>query len=137
MAEEAPPARPAADDRYPGEGCVVLWIKFQIVGAVVGMLAMPWLVALPVFREVMPEFREWMLVPHYLLGSLAVVSLIALKARYMWGYLGLWAVGVASAALDLFAGMSFTAVVTGFSGLVILYWVLQIGGDRSGWSRLK
>ena len=49
----------------------------------------------------------------------------------------LWVVGLAGVALNLYAGVGFARAASGLVGLVILYWLLQIGGEKSGWSRLR
>jgi hypothetical protein len=88
-------------------------------------------------RQVVPEFEAWMFLPLMLASVMQVVFLIALRYRRMWGFIGLWGVGLSGAALNIAAGMQVAKAVSSLIGLVVLYWVLQIGGERSGWSRLK
>ncbi len=137
MADAPPPDAPAPDDRYPGEGCVSVWLKFLILANVVSMLLAPWVIGLQQFRDVVPNVKDWMVLPFILSSILNIVFLIALLGRRMWGYAGLWVVGLLGVALHIAAGMRVVQAVSSLTGLVLLYWVLQIGGDRSGWSRLK
>lgn len=142
MAEAPPPEAPPPDatppdDRYVGEGCVTLWLKFMIVLNVLAMVVATFFLSRSQIRAVAPHFSDEMYLLYNLGGILNIVFLTAMLRRRLWGYVGLWVVGIGAVALNIAAGMQVAQAVSNLMGLVLLYWVLQIGGERSGWSRLK
>jgi len=116
---------------------VTLWLKFLIAMNVLAMVVVTFFLSRSQIRQVAPDYDDG----HFLLlilgGVLNIVFLGAMLRRRMWGYVGLWVVAIAAVALNIAAGMQVAKAVSSLIGLVVLYWVLQIGGERSGWSRLK
>lgn len=132
MADAPPP-----DDRYAGEGCITLWLRLWILANIFGLFVAPFMIDHPMVRQELPDYRDWMLIPYMIAGTAQTVFVFGVLYRRMWGFVGLWIVGILVVALNTAAGLRVVHAVSNLAGLVLLYWVLQIGGERSGWSRLK
>ena len=142
MANDEQPAAPApaTEERYPTQGCVTLLLRFWIITSVASLLILPVLdriERLPFFREEFPNYEGWAIIPWGVGSVLVIVFSVALLARRMWGFIGLWVVGLASMAVNIALGVKFAHAVSGLIGLLILYWLLQVGGEKSGWSKLR
>jgi len=97
----------------------------------------PFFVSDSQLRREVPRYNDGYLMLLTLGGVLNLVFLGAMLRRRMWGYVGLWVVAIGTVATNITWGMQVTKAVSSLLWLVVLYWVLQIGGERSGWSRLK
>jgi hypothetical protein len=106
-----------------------------MIGNVIGLVV---LIFTPdgTLREFVPGYQDWMIFPLVAGMFLSIWFAYALLSFKRWAFLGLWAVGLAGVAFNIYMGIDFARATSGLLGLVILYWLLQIGGERSGWARL-
>lgn len=117
-------------------GCATLFLVWIIIANVIAALVIPFMPEWAI-RQSLPGYEPWMAVPAIVGVIINVRCAVALLYHRMWGFVGLWAVGLSGFAFNLYVGMKFSQAVFGLFGLVILYWLLQIGGSKSGWASLK
>lgn len=76
-----------------------------------------------------------------LMIALSVISIICVFALFgwkKWGFWGLLAVSVVKIILEIMAGGSGVAVLSGVTlSMLILYGVLNIGRENKGWPQLR
>ena len=65
-----------------------------------------------------------------------LACLIALFKWKKWGFFVAIAVGIAASFVNVAVGLPVAQAFGGLIWLLILYGVLQIGGERKGWSQL-
>jgi hypothetical protein len=75
--------------------------------------------------------------PITLSAVLNVAFAIALFNWKKWGFFGFLVTSVAAFAQNIYLGIGIPNVVLGLMGIAIFYGVLQIGGQKSGWSQLE
>jgi hypothetical protein len=88
-------------------------------------------------QQALPTFPAWMVWPFTLGAVLNIAFAIALFNWKKWGFFGFLVTGVATFALNIYVGIGIPRAVLGLMGIAILYGVLQIGGQKSGWSQLE
>jgi hypothetical protein len=87
-------------------------------------------------QQAIPNFPAWVVWPTVLLATLNVVFAIALFNWKKWGFFGFLGSAVVGVALNTYAGISPCQTASGALGIVFLYGVLKIGGEKSGWAQL-
>ncbi|MFO0796565.1 MAG: hypothetical protein U0804_03750 [Gemmataceae bacterium] len=139
MPDPDPPAAPPPAEASQPHGCVTLFLVWVVVANVLAtlLIGVSAVVSDGWVRDSTPGYESWMAVPFLVLALVNIRCAFSLFRQRMWGFVGMWVVGFAGAALNLYAGMKPAQVVLGFVGLVVLYWLLQLGGEKSTWSRLK
>ena len=74
------------------------------------------------------------------MGVLCLLNLISAFAILKWKKWGFWLFTLTACVticLNLYAGVSIGSSLFGLVGVAILYGVLQIGGDKKGWTQLE
>ena len=66
-----------------------------------------------------------------------IVCLVALYQWKKWGFYGAVASGLLWFVVTLAIGFPIVPAVIGLVGFAVLYGVLQIGGDKKGWTQLE
>jgi hypothetical protein len=66
-----------------------------------------------------------------------VVCAIALFRWKIWGFWGFLGVAALALIVNVALGLSIVQIVLGLVGAGVLYGVLQIGGENSGWNQLE
>ena len=66
-----------------------------------------------------------------------IVCAVALFQWKKWAFWGFVASAVITFAINLEIGLGVGQAVLGLIGIVILYWVLQMGKEKKGWAQLE
>ena len=111
------------------------WLVFMIVANGATAVITPMLVGN--IQQALPTFPAWMVWPITLSAVVNVAFAIALFNWKKWGFFGFLVTSVATFAQNIYVGIGIPRTVLGLMGLAILYGVLQIGGQKSGWSQLE
>ena len=83
-----------------------------------------------------------MTLPSWVLPALGIFSLINIVssfAIFKWKKWGFWLYALMAfftLCINLYVGLGIVQYLLGLTGVAILYGVLQIGGDKKGWSQL-
>ncbi len=99
----------------------------------VGLL---YLVARDTIAESLPDAPTWAILVLTLGCAANVVFAIALFQWRKWGFSGLAVTSVVGLVVNLAIGLNAVQALLGLVGIGILYGVLQIGGNRNGWTQL-
>ena len=127
------PAGPEVSQAKSRPGCATAYLVFLVIlNVVLGLSYLAWGTGV---GGTMPNVPGWFLVGLILPCILNLWFAVALLTWRKWGFYGFVAMGVGVFLIKLVAGMPlpFAALV----GPVILYLVLQIGGERSTWKQLE
>ena len=94
------------------------------------------------FRSVLnrPDFSgvpAWELIVVPIPPFFYIVCLIAILNWKKWGFYGVIAAFILTFVIDLTMGIYGSGVFWGFVHIALLYGVLQIGGDKKGWTQLE
>jgi hypothetical protein len=115
-------------------GCLTAWLVLMIIANGFTALGTPLMVG--AIQQTIPNFPAWVVWPIALLAVLNVVFAIALFNWKKWGFFGFLGTSLAAFGLNIYAGIGIPQAVFGLVSIAILYGVLQIGGQKSGWSQL-
>ena len=91
---------------------------------------------------IQPQTADQSLIPQWyfqVVGILCLFNLISAFAILKWKKWGFWLFTLTACVtlcLNLYAGVSIGSSMFGLVGVAILYGVLQIGGDKKGWTQL-
>jgi hypothetical protein len=111
------------------------WLVFMIIAN--GATAVITPMSVGDIQQALPDFPAWMVWPITLCAVLNIAFAIALFNWKKWGFFGFLVTSAAAFALNVYAGVGIPRAVLGLLGVAILYGVLQIGGQKSGWSQLE
>jgi hypothetical protein len=113
-----------------------VWLVFMIIAnlsSAVGNLATG-----SFLRQAFPNAPGWTMPVMSVVGLVNVAWAVALLQWKKWGFYGFVATAAVAVVVNMMIGMSIVASgFFAFVGIALLYGVLQIGGDRSGWSQLE
>jgi hypothetical protein len=85
----------------------------------------------------LPQTPSWAL-PVLGVGALLnVACAVALFQWKKWGFYGFVVTSIAAFTVNLMIGLNPLQAIFGLLGLAILYGVLQIGGEKKGWTQLE
>ena len=116
-------------------GCLTAWLTLVIVSSALSAVTAPLFMA--EYRRANPGLPAWLIWATALLSALNVVFAVALFRWKKWGFIGFCVTGVLAAALSLYAGLGIARAVLMLIGVVILYGLLQVGGDKKAWPQLE
>lgn len=116
-------------------GCLTSWLVLVIVAN--SFTAILYLFAEDSVAKNLSGGAKWVVPALAVIGIGNVVFAIALFRWKKWGFFGLAATAIASVVINISAGLSTTLAIGGLAGLVILYAMLQIGGERKAWTQLE
>jgi hypothetical protein len=131
-------------------GCLTAWLVLMILTNAVGLVRVPLTVG--ALEQALPDFPAWVVWPAFVLVLLNVVFAIALLNWKKWGFFGLLGASVGALALNLYllsqldleraipqaaAGVVAVSAVGSLLGVLILFALLRVGGEMSGWSQLE
>ena len=72
-----------------------------------------------------------------LMGVANVLFAVALFKWKKWGFYGFAAMGFVGLVLNLSIGIGIVPALLGLSGFVLLFWTMQMGGERKAWLHLE
>lgn len=116
-------------------GCLTVWLALIVL--VNGISALSLLLAAEKFQEQVPAFEAWMATPIAVLAVLNVLLALALFYWRKWAFYAFIVNNLLLFGLNVYAGIGVVEAFTGLAGIAILYGVLQLGGDRSGWALMS
>jgi hypothetical protein len=87
--------------------------------------------------EVAPNTPRWTLTVFSLFSILGIISVVAILRWMKWGFYVLCSMAVVGLAVNLYAHVSPLGAFSGLLGPVILYALLQLGGQSKAWSHLR
>jgi len=120
----------ATKDRH---GCLTTWLVLMII--VNALTALSYLgLTLFVRKTVAPA---WALLVLAVACTANVAFAVALFRWKKWGFLGFLGTTALALVINLRIGIKPTFAIVGLFGIVILYAVLQIGGEKKGWNQLE
>jgi xanthosine utilization system XapX-like protein len=114
-------------------GCLTAWLILMIIANAVTALT----------YVVLILFGRKTVAPAWALLALAVACIanvlfaVALFRWKKWGFFGFLGTTILTLVINLRNGIKPTFASIGLFGIVILYAVLQIGGERKGWNQLE
>ena len=115
-------------------GCLTAWLVFVI--AVNSLATLFYVLAHDAIARNLPSGADWAVTVDTLLLAANVVFAIALFRWRRWGFLGLVATSLFAFVINLSVGLNLGQTLVGLLGPVVLFGVLQIGGERKGWTQL-
>lgn len=113
-------------------GCLTAWLVLMIVANAATAL---WYISGNVGR-MLPSSSQWAIPVITVFGLLNVVFAIALLKWMKWGFWGFCVSAVAIFIVNIMI-VGIALAIPGLAGVLILYAVLQIGGENKGWSQLE
>lgn len=117
-------------------GCLTAWLIMMILANLLTAVGSA-LVAAGAVQEMKPNFPAWILWFVAFMALLNIVFVIALFGWKKWGFFGFAGSSIIAFGLNLYLGVAIGQAVAGLFGIVLLYLVMQIGGDRKGWTQLE
>jgi hypothetical protein len=88
-------------------------------------------------RQNIADLPNWALPVLAVLGIFNVVCAVALFQWKKWALWGFVASAVIAFAINLRIGLGVGQSVLGLVSIAVLYWVLQVGGEKKGWAQLE
>ena len=101
-----------------------------------GLLLVSVLVSAGLLQRADPNVPAWVVWPVFSLAVLNIVFAIALLASQRWGFFGLVVTTLGAFGLNVYLGFVIPHGLAGLMGIVILYVLLRIGGEKSAWSQM-
>ena len=116
-------------------GCLTAWLILMIIAN--SLTALIYLFASGLIMRNLPHAPAWTAPMLAVIGMANVVFSIALFQWKRWGFFGFLATGILTFVINLMIGLGIVQSVLGLLGIVLLYAVLQIGGEKKGWTQLE
>ncbi len=88
-------------------------------------------------RAASPNLPGWAPPVLAVMGICNIAFFAAIFRWKKWGFYGFLASAAITFAINLSVGLNIVTSVLGLSGIAILYWVLQMGGENNGWRQLE
>ena len=115
-------------------GCLTAWLVFIIIANALAALVV--LLAGSNLADT-GKFPLWVFLVQIAVNVAAVAFAIALFEWKKWGFYGFLGIGIIGLVVNLASGGNAVIAISGLVAPAILYAVLQIGGDRKGWTQLE
>src|SRR5262249_27191787 len=132
MSEPLPEPQPRAPKSR--HGCATAWLVFMIIAN--AAVALMYLAMGGEIQRQVPHFPGSALPVLIVCVLLNIVFAVACLFWKKWGFYGFAVMSVVIFIINLLAGVGIQSA-TGLLGVVILYAVLQIGGEHSTWKQLE
>lgn len=118
-------------------GCLTTWLALMIIANALTVLSYV-ILMLPrgAVQSVRLHTPAWALLVLAVSCMANVIFAVALFKWKRWGFFGLLVTTILALVINLRIGIKPALVVLGLCGIVILYAVLQIGGEKKGWDQL-
>jgi uncharacterized membrane protein len=121
-------------------GCLTAWLVLLIILNAISLLgaAIGYLVDPQAIREVLPDAPGWIFTATSVISLFSLIFAIALFAWKKWAFWGYVVSSIASVIVSMLMGAAVWQWLLGLVGVVVLYAVLQIGGEeKKGWPQLE
>lgn len=115
-------------------GCVTAWLLLMIFSN--SLVTLAYLFAQGAIAKTLPSGDKWAVPTVTLIGILNIVLIIALLRWKKLGFFGLVCTAIATFLIDITIGVNAGYAIFGLAGVVLLFVLLQIGGERSAWDQL-
>jgi hypothetical protein len=122
----------AAKERH---GCLTAWLVLMIVGN--SMTALTYTFASGTIQKSLPNAPSWAFAVLIVASLVNLACSIALLQWKKWGFFGFIGTTAVALIINLIIGVSPVQAMLGLLGVGILYGVLQIGGEKKGWTQLE
>ena len=116
-------------------GCLTVFLVVMIIANAV--TALVYILAGTSLRQSLGNLPGWALPVLTVLGIFNIVCAVALFQWKKWAFWVFLASAVITFAINLSIGLGIGQSVLGLVGIAILYWVLQMGGEKKGWTQLE
>jgi hypothetical protein len=116
-------------------GCLTALLIVMIVANAV--TALLYLFASDMIGKNLPGAPGWIFPVLAVLCIGNVAFAVALFQWKKWAFYGFVATSIAAFGVNLSLGLGIFQSVLGFVGVAILYWALQIGKEKKGWTQLE
>lgn len=133
------PSNPATSNQPTSpkqrHGCLTAYLVLMLLAN--SGTALVYLVASESVRQGVPNMPDWAF-PVLIAGSLLnFACAIALFKWKRWGFWGFVVTAAIAFGINLSIGLGIGSALGGLVGVAILYGVLQLGKEKSGWSQLE
>ncbi len=138
MDESEPPREQEEVEMNDGKerhGCLTAWLALMI--AANSIVAGVYLVGSAHVALSLPGEPKWVGPLLAFVGMLNVIFAIAMFQWKRWGFFGCVATSVLAFVVNLGTGLGIGHSLLGLAGLAVLFGVLQIGGEKKGWTQLE
>jgi hypothetical protein len=116
-------------------GCLTAFLVVGIILNALGSLMN--LFGGAMIRQNLPDAPGWAFPVLGIDGIFNIVCLIALFQWKKWAFYGSVAAAILAFVVNLAVGLNIVQALLGLVGIAVLYGVLQIGGDKKGWTQLE
>ena len=116
-------------------GCLTTWLILMILANSFTAVFNLW--SAPNTQRLFPRFPLWGIWGLALMGALNVLFALALFRWKRWGFFGFCCANLITCGLNIYGGIGVIPSVVGLIGVVILFGVLQLGGQNKGWPQLE
>jgi len=118
-------------------GCLTIWLLILLLWNLTLILTSTGCNMIQWFGDIGEPFG-WYFPLMIALSVISIICVFALFGWKKWGFWGLLAVSVVKIILEIQAGGSGFAVLSGVAlSMLILYGVLNIGRENKGWPQLR
>ncbi len=116
-------------------GCLTAWLVLMILAN--AAVAYIYLFASAAIKQSLPSAPAWAFLALAIGGVVNIICAIALFQWKKWGFYGFLVTAAVVFGVNLMIGINIVQALFGLVGIAILYAVLQIGGDKKGWTQLE
>jgi hypothetical protein len=116
-------------------GCLTAFLVLMIIAN--SVVAVMYLFGSAAIRQNVPSAPGWAFPVLAIGGIVNVVCAIALFQWKKWGFFGFIATAAVAFVVNLMIGINILQALLGLVGIAVLYWVLQMGKEKKGWTQLE
>jgi hypothetical protein len=121
------------EDKKQRHGCLTAWLALMLLAN--SATALMYALAGGQISKA-AEMPQWILTVFIFVAALNVVFTLALFQWKKWGFWGFLLTTLVGMVLNIIGGV-ITGAISGVLGVLLLYGVLQIGGEKKGWTQLE
>lgn len=116
-------------------GCLTSWLVFALAAHAVTIAL--YSLAYPQMHAGTPTITPGVARMLIAAGIASIVCILALFRWRRWGFYGIVTITALTFFLNVSLGVGFGGALGGLIGIVLLYWVLHLGGQQSAWRSMK
>lgn len=133
--ETQPPASYPPEPTPQRHGCLLAWLILMIVTNAFAAVATPF--SLMALRQNGGNVGGLNIALVVVCCTANIIFAVALLRWRKWGFYGFFVTSILALANNLMIGLGIGVSLIGLLGIVVLYFVLQIGGPQKAWPQLK